>query len=393
MRALGQETAAQTVKQPETLEEAREEIMSDTETGQSARTDLVVEDPVVRVDTMAFVRFARRDPEAMERFMKDFGFVPAATKGRVRFYRGYSTQPFLVSVTEAAEDAFLGFGMTVRSADDLQALSQRTGVPITPFAGPGGGDHVRLTDPDGLVLEVIHGAAAAEALPRREPHVAYNTPEHKSRLNQTVRPALEPAPIFKLGHVVLSRSDMPAAARWYMQMFGMKPTDILALKDGSPGMLFMRLDRGAEAADHHSVAMVCGFVPGLLHVSFETIDLDTVGQGHQYLRERGWTHFWGIGRHKFGSQIFDYWKDPAGDEWEHYADGDVMNADYPTGVHGFNRASVWTWGDDLPDVIRPDLTVTDLEKLHAKGQLGGLSLERAKQLIMALQEPPRNWMP
>src|SRR6266702_7292843 len=89
-------------------------------------------------------------------------------------------------------------------------------------------------------------------------------------------------------------------------------------------------DLASPPADHHSLALLCGPAAKLLHVSFETLDLESVGQGHQYLRAAGWNHYWGIGRHILGSQVFDYWKDPAGDEWEHYADGDVMNADYPT---------------------------------------------------------------
>jgi catechol 2,3-dioxygenase-like lactoylglutathione lyase family enzyme len=352
----------------------------------------VENEPVICADAMAFLRFARRDPGAMDRFMKDFGFMPAASEASTRYYRGHGSQPFLVAVSEGPEDAFLGFGVTAKSRADLEKLSAHTGVPIAPFAAPGGGEHVRLTDPDGVVIDIVHGAAQVERLPLPESHLNYNTPQNKVRINRTVRTDIAPAPIFKLGHVVLSRSDTTTAARWYMKLLGLRATDILTLDDDTPGMLFMRLNRGSEPADHHSLAMVCGFGPRLLHVSFETLDLDTVGQGHRYLRERGWDHFWGIGRHKFGSQIFDYWKDSAGDEWEHYADGDVMDAEYPTGIHRFNRESVWTWGHDLPDIVRPDLTVEDLERMDAEGQLGGMPLDRAKLLLDALQERPRPWM-
>ena len=39
---------------------------------------------------------------------------------------------------------------------------------------------------------------------------------------------------------------------------------------------------------------------------------------------------WGIGRHVLGSQLFDYWFDPDGFEYEHYTDGDVFTADHET---------------------------------------------------------------
>ena len=64
---------------------------------------------------------------------------------------------------------------------------------------------------------------------------------------------------------------------------------------------------------------------------------DAVGMGQRVLRDRGWKHAWGIGRHILGSQIFDYWQDPWGDKHEHYCDGDLFTADQPTGVHPVSR--------------------------------------------------------
>ena len=43
------------------------------------------------------------------------------------------------------------------------------------------------------------------------------------------------------------------------------------------------------------------------HSAWEVIDLDALGQGQQVMRARGHKHFWGIGRHLLGSQLFDYW--------------------------------------------------------------------------------------
>mgnify|MGYP002260725590 CR=1 FL=1 len=48
------------------------------------------------------------------------------------------------------------------------------------------------------------------------------------------------------------------------------------------------------------------------HSAYEVVDLDAVGQGQQVLRAKGHKHLWGIGRHVLGSQIFDYWFDPDG---------------------------------------------------------------------------------
>jgi hypothetical protein len=211
-------------------------------------------------------------------------------------------------------------------------------------------------------------------------------------VNGTVRRATAPSPIFKLGHIVLQRPDFRRATQWYMRHFGLLPSDIQYLPSGHPGLGFFRLDRGKEPADHHSLAVLGGPGTNLLHVSFETLDLDSVGQGNQYLQERGWTHFWGIGRHMLGSQIFDYWKDPVGDEWEHYADGDLMDASYPTGYSALTRGSLWAWGDDLPDTMRPDIALDAVEAIHAAGGFGNIELSQVKALMQALSIQPRSWL-
>ena len=50
--------------------------------------------------------------------------------------------------------------------------------------------------------------------------------------------------------------------------------------------------------------------------------------GHYSLKEAGYQHSWGIGKHLLGSQVFDYWKDPHGFTLEHFTDGDLMNAEF-----------------------------------------------------------------
>ena len=72
-------------------------------------------------------------------------------------------------------------------------------------------------------------------------------------------------------------------------------------------------------------------MPLYSHSAYEVVDADAVGMGQRVLRESGWTHAWGIGRHILGSQIFDYWQDPWGDKHEHYCDGDLFTADAADG--------------------------------------------------------------
>ncbi len=353
---------------------------------------IVRPESIVRADAMLNIAFDRRDVGQMRAFLEDFGLVSCDSSDDTVYLRGYGDAPYLVSLTPATRDAFVGFAFAARSADDLRTLASATGTAVESADGPGGGLRVRLTDPDGLRVDLIHHLKRARPLPMSATLPLVNTPHHKARLNVTVRPELAPSPVFKLGHVVLQRPDFDRSARWYMHHFGMIPSDVQCLADGQPALGFFRLDRGAAPADHHSVALLGGPETKLMHVSFETLDLDSVGQGHQFLRARGWTHYWGIGRHMLGSQIFDYWKDPVGDEWEHYADGDVMNSDYQTGYTALTRGGLWSWGDDLPDSMRPDITPDQVEGIRAAGGFGAMELSRVKGLIEAMQISPRPWL-
>lgn len=338
-------------------------------------------DPAGFADTVASVSFERRDVETMSRFLVDFGFVPiaAAQDGR-RFFRGYGGAACCVEIIPSERDAFVGFALTARTRDDLVAVAALDRRPIEPADTPGGGERVRLVDPDGNRVDFMWGAAPAEPLPLRPAFVDINRPGVAARVNRAVRTEAAPAPVLRIGHVVLSTPSFAEAMNWYRTRFGLLPSDVATVGDDVQVLGFFRFDRGAEPADHHSLALLAGPGPAMLHISTETIDLDAVGQGQQHLRAQGWSHMWGIGRHVLGSQIFDYWIDSAGAEWEHYADGDLMTADHPAGIHPLSRGGLWAWGDDLPETMRPPAPPPP----EAPGA--------AHAMYEAMMAPPRPWL-
>lgn len=118
----------------------------------------------------------------------------------------------------------------------------------------------------------------------------------------------------------------------------MKPSELIH-DDNETNVLaaFMHLDKGSEWTDHHTLAIVGAPAPGLEHASFECRDFDDVGMGHMVMQDKQYQHRWGIGRHFHGSQIFDYWTDPAGFHVEHYCDGDMVNEDTQTLHYPFGR--------------------------------------------------------
>ena len=69
---------------------------------------------------------------------------------------------------------------TPASMDDLEKLSRVDGAsPIESIDEPGGGKRVRLTDPDGFQVEVVHGMQQLPKIPVARP--AVNSGEDKTR--------------------------------------------------------------------------------------------------------------------------------------------------------------------------------------------------------------------
>ena len=80
------------------------------------------------------------------------------------------------------------------------------------------------------------------------------------------------------------------------------------------------------------------------HCSFEVDNFDSQLVGHDWLGAQGWTNCYGVGRHKFGSHIFDYWFDASGNVVEHYTDGDMVNSETEVEYELINENSMRVWG-------------------------------------------------
>ncbi len=304
--------------------------------------------PTARASALAHLLFERPDLRPAEDFLTDFGLLPASRTHDVLTMRGTAPTPYCYRVHRAPRARFVGAGFSVRTREELERLARvdgASGIERSPH--PGGGEVVTLRDPSGFTVEVIHGQAPAEEIPTRKP-LTFNVGHERKRINHTQRPPTTPPEVIRLGHVVLEVADYQATCAWYTQHLGFIPSDVQVLPDGQPAVAFMRLDLGDTPADHHTLALAQGFMPLYSHSAYELVDADAVGMGQRVLREKGWTHAWGIGRHILGSQIFDYWQDPWGDKHEHYCDGDVFTADHPMGVHPVSREAMWQWGQPMP---------------------------------------------
>lgn len=296
---------------------------------------------------IAYVRFRTPDTDRALRFLCDFGLAPSSVDDDAAFLR-CSGPAHHVYVLERGPTQFLGFGFEAESEEVLEALADGEGVELHESPEPGGGIRVILHDPDGYPVDVVYGMETLEAKHIRPPLVL-NYAHNKQRVNETQRPEVGPAEIKRLGHVGIKVENLARSRIWYTERFGLKTTDILtAGPDDHEVAAFLRLDRGAQPVDHHSVVMFESSSPTFHHCAFETQDYDAVETAHDWLRDQAWAHSFGVGRHLLGSQVFDYWLDPWGQKHEHFADGDLFDDTRETERHPVDKTPIAIWGPPPP---------------------------------------------
>jgi catechol 2,3-dioxygenase-like lactoylglutathione lyase family enzyme len=320
--------------------------------------------PIAKAVELAYLIFQCPDLELAEAFLVDFGLQAAHKSKDAAYFRAADPSPFCCIVERANRPRFVGLAFAVADRAALEALSRVDGASrITSSPAPGGGDRVRLADPSGFVVDAVFGRLPAPPVATRDP-LPINGPKRASRVNATQRAPLAPPVVTKLGHVVLEVPRFEDTCAWYARHFGLIPSDVQVLPDGSPAVAFLRLDLGEAPADHHTLAIAQGFKAAFGHCAYEVVDVDAVAMGSRVLRERGWRHAWGIGRHILGSQVFDYWSDPWGHKHEHYTDGDVFTSGHPMGIHDVSREAMSQWGPRMPkSFTRPELSAANARAL------------------------------
>lgn len=302
--------------------------------------------PIIKIEDIAHVRFAAPDLSTMRSFLEDFGMHCFEESGRL-YGKGSDGQPF-VHVTEPGDAKFLAVGFRAETIADLETLAAAEGLAVEDLNEPGGGKIIRLVDPDGYGVDVVAGQTMGEAsVPF--PDAPRNTAAAKVRFRATVRLEAAPAHVHRIGHAVLKVRDFRVSEKWYKDRFGFLTSDEVEAAKDVPLGAFMRCDRGDKPADHHTLFLAQLPGPlGLLHAAFEVANLDDLMLGHQHLKTKKREAVWGVGRHIMGSQVFDYWKDPFGNELEHWTDGDLFTADDPPQKQPMSALLAVQWGAPHP---------------------------------------------
>jgi catechol 2,3-dioxygenase-like lactoylglutathione lyase family enzyme len=286
----------------------------------------------------------------MRAFLLDFGLTETAGEGPALYMRGTGPGPVL-HITEPGEAGFAALGFKAESLADLETLARAEGVALQPSGLPGGGQLIRLADPDGQVVEVIAGQTPAPPL-AADPRAAWNAAADHPRQSATKRVPSGPAHVLRLGHAVLGVSNFRASEAWYKERLGFITSDEIEAAPGFSLGAFMRCDRGNAPTDHHTLFLMQGPKgPGFNHAAFEVADFDDLMVGHEHLKAAGRSQEWGVGRHILGSQVFDYWRDPWGHAVEHWTDGDLFTAATPPNTVGLPELMGVQWGPSAPPTM------------------------------------------
>jgi len=307
---------------------------------------------IAKAYDVAYVRFRAPDLEKMRAFLLDFGMVDSVPEqdADLLFMRGTCSAPFVHS-TERGDPGFAALGIWVRDMTDLEQLAAHDGKTVESLNAPGGGYVVRLTDPDGFLIEAVWGQDSLPDVERVIPYPdAWNYAGENRRVSHLRRVKQGASHVRRLGHCALSVSNFHVSEQWYKERFGFVTSDEIQPEPGVATGAFLRADRGAEPCDHHTVVLfeLPGAPAQLMHTAFEVADFDDLMAGHDHLIQNGWDAYWGVGRHILGSQVFDYWNDPFGHEIEHWTDGDQLRTADGGGIVGLGEVLGGQWGPPNP---------------------------------------------
>ena len=308
--------------------------------------------PVIKAADLAYGRLRSPDLDKQEEFLTAFGMVRAErTNERALHARHRRAAPpprhRAGRARNMSASRFMPRAWTIsKSCRAAEGASK-----IENIDEPGGGKRVRLTDPDGFQVEVIHGMEMLPKIPVQRPPV--NTGEDKTqRRNALYYKGVErgPSHVKRIGHFVVHSPQFEKTLGWYREMFGLRclrrclcrraRTTSSARSTGSTAatILSTTTPSSASAATRR----------GSTTFSYEAADIDDIMIGHEHLQGKGYEHFWGLGRHSLGSQVFDYWGDPWGRVHEHWADTDVLNASVPPNLIGREELA-GPWGGPPPE--------------------------------------------
>ena len=275
-----------------------------------------------------------RDVDVTKQFYREFGL--SETDGGVFASADGGEQ---LRIVESPYRRLVEFALAADDTDDIERI-RRAAVA----------HDLAVTDQDdgGIVMsEPIVGIRAKVTV---RPRIVQADPHHWQPMNSPGDPARSgtraaaifdegPARPRKLGHVLYTSPDYEASTRFLTDVLGFK------VSDSSAAITFLRC-----STDHHNIGLINAPVPFFHHSSWQVNDVDEIGRGAQnLLAVDPHRNVWGLGRHFLGSNFFWYFRDPAGNFAEYYADLDQIPEDMEWDRREWPvEKSLYAWGPPVP---------------------------------------------
>ena len=301
----------------------------------------------LRIKALHHVCVQVADLSGNERFARHFGLTEVSRRGDRIFLGTCGTDQFSYVVEPGPKTRLTAIAFTVETRAELdRAVREHGATAVRMLGGPGGGEGVSLTDPDGTNIDIVFGIEPRQPGPL-SPQPQINYPGSRQRFNAAQSYPAGPGYPLRLGHLGLFVGDFRRSEAWYKQTLGLTASD--RMYAGAPDHFvggFYRLDRGPDWVDHHTMAFFAMGAPGLHHLSFEVQDIEQQMISHRRLQTEGYQSVWGVGRHPLGSHIFDLWKDPNGIRFETYSDTDWCNNDRAPRDHPVQETEMDLWSNE-----------------------------------------------
>jgi catechol 2,3-dioxygenase-like lactoylglutathione lyase family enzyme len=304
------------------------------------------------IHSLARVEMAVPDVEATSRFYRDFGLVE--TRPGVFASASGGEQLFIEQAGGSHRELrVIGVGVDARS--DADAIADRMDELDIPWSSVG--DELHIKDPGSGVTAAIVIQPRHSHSP--ELHPVYNGPNRIARSGRAKGIEPTPARPRKLGHVVYMSPDVPATHRFWIEGVQVSVSDEIRNR-----AYFCSL-----SGDHHNLVFGSGPFTFMHHTAWELGDVDEIAHAaNSLLTAHPDADLWGLGRHYVGSNIFWYFKDPAGNFVEYYSDIDRITSDWTAQVFDLENAPLATWGPPVPAIWQRPPDLEDLFAAHDAAQ-------------------------
>jgi catechol 2,3-dioxygenase-like lactoylglutathione lyase family enzyme len=277
------------------------------------------------------------DVESCTKFLVDLGLENAESgaAGARLLVRGEGSWIDLRKASDGALAAPVETGPTIREivwavSDDAALEAIGAELSRDRAITMDGDGRLRTIGPMGYGIAFEVTQAQRETAP---------PPRNPARVNDRVR-GFERAVPDHLGHMGVFTPDMDAMAAFYIDRLG------FTLSDTIRG--FGKFVRAPGSINHHNLLIAYRPTPGMQHLSLRVADIDELGVGIGQMERNGWSRVWGPGRHRPGSDMFVFFRNPAGSYVEYHCDEDFITDAAQWKPREFDAQGMQHWGGRPP---------------------------------------------